>query len=486
MLNTPTVNGKRTNLVPSPRGWYRHLGLCAFCENTSHPERDMTPFIDHLLPKERDGFPVMAGYLPGIGHFPTLHYRALDAFRRAERELGPFVQVCFGFGQWYLFCLGADMFDLLKHKSIALTGARGSLEYILGESLLALDGAAHRHVRSAMTPAFSPRGLGESTAATVTLETVERHVRAFVDQGGGNVHTHMQEMALDVIFRIVGVDIIELAEWRAHYRRLLWGLLPVPFEVPGAPRYFALKAKEWVDRELRRLIRRAQKDEGATVLHALVRAKDEDGHLLAEDELVANLRVLFLAGHETTATTTTFAVAHLAQRPELARRLTEEVLAAGGEPPRTFAEVKALPLCEAVFREAVRLYGPAWMLSRKITDDITVRGTHLAAGTEIALCSLLWGYDNNLYPNPDRFEPERWLHKPMAPTPYELSQFGGGPHFCLGYHLAWLESVQYLASLALALHRSGKQLTPVGSGVPGLVRFPMPRPSPAARVRIEG
>lgn len=440
---------------------------------------------ERLTPTQRDGFPVMRGYVPGLGHVPALYSRAVETLRRAEREQGPFVQVDIGFGQWHLFCFGADVFEVLKHRAAVISGARDRLRYLLGSSLVTMDGAPHRHVRSAMNPTFSARGLAESTAARVTQETVRRHAAAFIEAGGGDAHAHMQAMALDVIFRIVGVDVEALEEWRVQYRRALWGFIPFPSEGPGTPRYFARRATAWIDGELRRLVAQARAEEGTSMMHALVRARDEDGHPLAEDELISNLRLLFLAGHETTATTMTFALAHLAARPDLVRRLADEVEAAGGEPPVSLADAKRLPLCEGVFREAVRLYGPAWFIARTLTEDVTVRGTPIRAGTRIALCALLWGRDPEVYPDPDRFDPDRWIGKPSAPTPYELSQFGGGAHFCLGYHLSWLESVQYLAALAGLLSRSKKRLRLAGTSVPKVVQFPLPRPSPAARVVIE-
>lgn len=435
-------------------------------------------------PSQRAGFPVLKGHLPGLGHLPRLHWAAVETLRRAEREQGPFVQVNVGFGQWFLFCFGADMFELLKHKAMTVGGAREDLAYMIGRSLVAIDGALHRHIRSAMTPTFSARGIAESTVAEVSHETVRRHVQMFIGAGGGDVHAHMQNMTLDVIFRIVGVDIAALDDWRVQYRRAMWGFIPIPFEGPGMPRYFALRATEWIDGELRRLVRNAARADGKSMLHALVRARDEDGQPLSEDELVANLRLLFLAGHETTASTTAFAMIHLAERPDLVRRLAEEVAAAGGEPPLSIADAKKLPLCEGVFREAVRLYGPVWYLARQPTEDIEVRGTRIPAGTNMGLCTLLWARDPEVYPDPDRFDPERWIGKPSAPTPYELSQFGGGAHFCLGYHLAWLESVQYLAALAAALAGEGRRLR-LATRAPKVVYYPLPRPSPAARVIVE-
>lgn len=436
-------------------------------------------------PSRRGGFPIMRGFLPGVGHAPGLHFDALAALRRAEREQGPLVQVSLGFGQWLVFCFGADGLELLKHPAVRISGSRKGVDYLMGGSLLTLDGAPHRRIRSAMNPTFSARGLAESTAAERSRETVQRHARAFVDGGGGDAHERALEMTLDVIFRIVGVDIDALDAWRAAYQRALWGFIPVPLDWPGTPRYFARRATVWIDAELRRLVRRATAVEGRSIVHALLRSRDEDGEPLSEDDLVANLRILFLAAHETTATTMTWALVELAKQPGLMRRIQAEVDAAGGEAPRTPAEAKRLPLCEAVFREAVRLYGPVWFIERSAGEELTWHGARIPAGTPLALPALLWARDPELYPDPDTFNPDRWLGRPGTPTPYELSQFGGGPHFCLGYHLSWLESLQFLAALAGALSSRKAQLRLAAGRAPKVVYFPTPRPSPAARVVVE-
>ncbi|MBK8254232.1 MAG: cytochrome P450 [Polyangiaceae bacterium] len=436
-------------------------------------------------PVERNGFPVMKGYVPGVGHTLALHFDAAGALGRAERELGPFVQVDLGFGNWYLFCFGAETFDLLKNKAVILAGSRESLQYLVGGALVTIDGAHHRHVRSAMSPTFSASGLSQSTVAPICCETVVEHVRRFVQKGGGKAHEHTQHMTLDVIFRIVGVSVSELEVWRSQYRKALWGLIPFPVESVGSPRYFAKKAVGWIDGQLAQMAERARSEEGQSMLHHLVRAKDEDGEPLSREDLIANLRLLFLAGHETTATTTAWALIHLARRPDLVRRLTAEVKAAGGTPPLTMVEAKKLALCEAVFRESVRLYGPAWFIERKLTEDITVHGATLPAGTIVALPAVRWARDERIYPNPEQFDPDRWLGKKEAPTPYELSQFGGGVHFCLGYHLAWLESVQYLAALVIALDKAQKELRLVAKTLPKVAYFPMAHPSPSPTISVE-
>lgn len=447
-------------------------------------ELGVSALREKWAPVERNGFPVMKGYVPGAGHVVALHFDAAGALGRAERELGPFVQVDIGFGYWCLFCFGADTFELLKHKAVILAGSRGAIQYLVGRSLVNIDGAHHRHVRSAMSPTFSAKGISQSTVAPICRETVVEHVRRFVQNGGGKAHEHTQHMTLDVIFRIVGVSVSELEIWRSQYRKALWGLIPFPVEGLGSPQYFARKAVAWIDSQLAQMTDRARTEDGQSMLHHLVRAKDEDGEPLSQEDLIANLRLLFLAGHETTATTTAWSLIHLARRPDLMRRLTAEVKEAGGV-PLTMQDAKKLPLCEGVFRESVRLYGPAWFIERKVTEDIPLHGATIPAGTIVALPAVRWARDERTYPNPEQFDPDRWLGKKEAPTPYELSQFGGGAHFCLGYHLAWLESVQYLAALVSELDKTQKELRLKAKTLPKVAYFPMLHPSPSPVVSVE-
>lgn len=447
--------------------------------------RDPRGFAEYIFPSQNGGFPVMKGFLPGAGHVPLLYLDALARLRRAEREQGSFVQVNLGFDYWLLFCFGPDSFELLKHRAVVMSGSWTALAHLVGGSLLKLDGPPHRRVRSVMNPTFSPRGLAESTTASRCRETVQQHAQAFVDGGGGEAHAHMQRMTLDVIFRIVGIESEVLDDWRAAYRRALLTLIPFPSALPGTPRHIAARASRWLDTELLRLVRRAASVDGQSLIHALLHSTDENGSPLSEDDLVANLRLLFLAGHETTATTLTWTLVHLATRPDLVRAIQEEVSAAGNVPPLTLADAKRLPLCEAIFREGVRLYGPVWFIERSLSEDLVVRDTLIPAGTTIALPAILWARDPAVHPDPDTFTPHRWLGISSGLTPYETAQFGGGPHFCLGYHLAWLEAIQYLAALAIALGRSGGRLRLARKTLPRVAFFPTPRPWPSAPVVIE-
>lgn len=393
----------------------------------------------------RAGFPVMAGALPGIGHAPILHADAAGAVLRAKAALGPVFWVHLGFGNWYLFCVGKGSFDLLRHPQLRVSGSRESLEYLLGKSLLTQDGADHRRVRGAMTATFSPRGLAEGGSGARIREVVSGRAARWARKDHIAVHNEMKEMALDVVFRITGVGEQDLPMWRRQYGRLLLGLVPIPLEFPGTPRHMALRAAKWLNAEIRAMVDEARSGRGQGMARALADAQDEQGNRLSTEELVDNIRLLFLAGHETTATTTAYAILEMTKRHDVWDKMVEEACAGPGV-PTSAAEAKAFPLCEGVFRESVRLYGPAWFIERRAAEPITHEGQAIPAGTNVGVCPPVWARDPSLFDRPDEFDPERWLTRP-PPTPIEISQFGGGAHFCLGYHLAWLEVIAFLVAL---------------------------------------
>lgn len=435
-------------------------------------------------PHRRSGFPVMAGSLPVLGHIVSLHEDAVAALQRAHASLGPIFWANRGFGRWCLCCVGPGAFELLKHPHVISAGARPVLNYLIGNTLLASDGAKHRRMRSAMNPPFAPRGLTENVAGQKIREVVIERARRWAELTQIPVLNEMRELALDVVFRVIGVRIDELPKWRKQYSDVLLGLVPPPWDLPFLPRRRALIATRWVDREIGVLLEKARTAPSPTpsLIDMLVQSRDENGQPLSDEELTANIRLLFLAGHETTASTTAWAILQLARHPESWERMLDEAQRGDGVPASP-SEAKAYPFCEAIFRESVRLYGPAWILERRTTQPIEHAGFRIPADTAIAIFPSLWARDETAYPHPDEFLPERWMDRP-PPTPFEISQFGGGPHFCLGYHLAWLEVVAFLVALGREFAKSDRRRRPQLVTEVTLEQryYPLPHPPKAAAV----
>jgi cytochrome P450 len=432
--------------------------------------------------RRQAGFPRLAGAFPLVGHMPAMATDLLGLLRHAEQRLGPLFWVDTGFGRDHLFCMQREVFEAFKSPPLLTDHMRSFGSEFFGEALLVFDGPRHRHMRAAMNPPFTPRGLGKVDVGAFLAGAVERRVQRWAHRRRVRVLAETRELAIGLIFGMMGVAERELDAWEQHYDALLGFLLPIPIDLPGSPRWRARRARAWLDEQLLRIIDAARAQDGAGLVAELARGRDEDGAPLSDRELLDNLRLLAFAGHHTTAATTAWIAAELAQRPAVWRALCDE--AQGQEVPRSPRELKRFPYAEAVFREALRLHPPLAFSVRRAASEVELAGARVAEDTLVAMPILQLLRDPELYRQPDEFLPARWLDRPAPPSALELAAFGGGAHFCLGYHVAWMECVQFAVALVRALAPAG--LRPQLDGPPPQVHYlPLPHPSPGMRLRFD-
>jgi cytochrome P450 len=158
---------------------------------------------------------------------------------------------------------------------------------------------------------------------------------------------------------------------------------------------------------------------------------------MTEDELVGQLSFLIFAGFESTIHAVAFAAYLVAQHPEVAARLYEEVhgLLKGDAP--TVDQLKALPYLDAVTKECLRLLSPVPFLIRTTQEEVELGGYLLPPRTEIMLSIYHTHRMSAIYTDPNRFQPERWAS--IEPSTYEYLPFSVGPHMCAGWALALME-----------------------------------------------
>lgn len=434
--------------------------------------------------REKHGFPYLEGAFPVVGVMPRMYFGLRRLLDDAERRLGPFFWVDLGFGAEVIMCRHLDGLVALRNKTTTSTHYQVHAHALLGDSLIAQDGAKHHHMRSALNGPFTPKGLSAAEVGPIMAETIETRVRSWVREREFRVLAATRELSLSVIFRIIGIPPSDLGAWRHHYEEFVLSGLNIPIDLPGFPRWRGRRAKTWLDEQLRGIIQQARhrQVEGGGLLAHLVEARDETGEALTDHELVENLRLLALAGHETSATTMAWMVIELGRDPARWRRLCDEALAADGL-PQTPRELKQFPFAEALFREALRLHPPVTGVSRQVTGPLEVLGRTIPVGCEFSLDLDRLSRHESLYEEPERFLPERWLGKSEAPSPVEILQFGGGPHFCLGYHLAWMEIVQFAVAMARTLAPLG--LRPVTGDWPRTHFLPLAHPSARTLIRWE-
>lgn len=181
----------------------------------------------------------------------------------------------------------------------------------------------------------------------------------------------------------------------------------------------------------------------------LADAADAPDRATARRQLREQLVTLLLAGHETTASTLGWTWLLISQRPEVFERIHAEATAVLGDRRPTYEDLAALSYTTRVVEEAVRLFPPVWMLSRRPIEPDEIGGYQVPAGVDVLICLYTLHRHPDFWENPEEFDPDRFLpeHKRDRPR-YAYLPFGAGPRFCVGNNLGLLEAVLVVAMTA--------------------------------------
>ena len=220
--------------------------------------------------------------------------------------------------------------------------------------------------------------------------------------------------------------------------------------LPASRRFQRARAR--LDETIYRMIaeRRASGEDKGDLLSMLLLAQDEAGTGGMSDRQVRDEALtIFLAGHETTAVALTWTWYLLSQNPEIANRLHAELDAVlGGRMPGV-EDVPALKYTEMVFAEAMRIYPPAWAIGRMAIKPYEAAGYNIPVNSIVLMSPFVMHRDPRWFPDPERFDPERWTPEAKAKRPkFAYFPFGGGSRVCIGESFAWMEGVLLLAVIA--------------------------------------
>jgi cytochrome P450 len=315
--------------------------------------------------------------------------------------------------------------------------ANSLLEPMVGKySLLTLDGAEHLRQRRLLLPAFT--GERMQAYAGVMREIAESCFESWPLGEPFALQPLMQGITLDIILRTVfGIadaarfarlreQIVMLVESTSHPIMLLPMLMRLDL-VSLLPRSRTSRAKTAVDDMIYEEIahRRARPTGGNDVLSVMLDARDEDGRAMTDRELRDELVTLLLAGHETTATALAWTFERLLANASALDRLRAE-LAAGRD-----------DYLDAVIKESLRVRPIVPLIARSVRKPYELAGYTIPAGVRISPSIYLTQRRADIYPDPERFQPERWLG--VKPDPYAWLPFGGGIRRCLGMAFALFE-----------------------------------------------
>ena len=233
--------------------------------------------------------------------------------------------------------------------------------------------------------------------------------------------------------------------------RLTMPLAPLLRRLPLPSQRRLRRAQDSLDTLIYRLIdaRRATGGETGDVLAMLVSAQMEDGSPMSPRQIHDEALTLLLAGHETTALALSWTWSLLAQHPDVDAAMQAELQTVLGGRLPTAENLPQLQYTRMVFSEALRLYPPAWLMTRRAREAVVIGDYRFPQGTFFLLSPYLTHRDPRFFPDPEAFVPTRWAAPPEAAPPrFAYFPFGGGPRQCLGEGFAWMEGLLVLTTVA--------------------------------------
>src|SRR5579863_875752 len=344
-----------------------------------------------------------------------------------------------------------------NHRNYTKGVGLDRVKILLGKGIMTSEGDLWRRQRYMMQPFFHRRVVTQfaQTLATANDRLIERWEGPAARGEPVNLTDEMSELTLGIVLStIFGTDLPGLAADFELVTREPARNLQFAYKFRGLTRL----VQQVIER------RRAQEEVHADYVGMLMSARDkETSKPMSDRELIDEIMTLVVAGHETTASGLNWTWYLLSQHPDVERRLHAEVDAARLEPAsgpaatraahHGFApgldEVESLHYTQQIINEALRLYPPGWLLSRRTIEPDVLGGFEIPAASNVLLPLYLLHRHPRFWKNPDAFWPERFAPEHEAERPrFAYMPFAAGPRHCIGETLALYEMLMTLYKLA--------------------------------------
>lgn len=403
--------------------------------------------------------PMAPGKLPLIGHAAPL-IRDRLAFVQRLREHGPVVRVAVGPKTLTVVNSPELMHRMLTSQADEFTKGLlfEKLKLFGKDALPVAEGKPHLRRRRLMQPAFHRRQV--AGYVDTMREAVEPYVAGWDGGTPLDVKTEMQLMAQGVVMsalfsaaprREPAHTILDSVDtvFKTALRR---ALLPISAleRLPTRRNRRAEAASTALRTAVADIIteHRAHPDAYDDIVSLLLTAQDDTGATLPDDEILSEIVALLAAGSETTAVVLAWLFHELGRNPEMERRLHEEVDSVLAEGPLTAERIPRLVYTRMLVSETLRLYSPAWLVTRQAVSDVRLGEFTLPAGSDVIWSAYALHRDPGIYPDPLRFDPDRWLPERPQPPKGGFIPFGSGKRMCIGDAFAWTETVVITALVA--------------------------------------
>ena len=401
--------------------------------------------------------------LRGFAHFLN---DPIDAMRSAYADHGPFVivdsplRIFFG-ARHRLFALTAGARfnrevlsdpETWRPVHVMSVSRKESASRRVGLGLFSMGGRRHAHYRDLLSQPLrkSRVDAGGEDMARLAEEFVDKWPAGRSFDLWREARSLIRNLSIGLLFgddRAQGYPVADLVDERVLFKWSL-GALSCPVNLPFTPYGRMIRQSDAIERGITEWAgcKRGHLD-NRDLLSIIVNNPDENGNPPTDATIVGHVPSLFVAGYDTCQTALIWTLVLLAQHPGIARDVADELERLNGAPV-TMDAVKELPLLDAVIKESMRLLPPVPMQIRRATHATTLGDYPVPERTRVVLSALVTNRLPDLYPEPNRFKPERWAT--IRPSAFEYPTFSAGPRICPGQ---WFGLNVLKVSLATILSR---------------------------------
>ncbi|WP_307865410.1 cytochrome P450 [Streptomyces montanisoli] len=407
--------------------------------------------------------PVAPGALPGLGHVPQLLRDPLRLFGSAHRDGAPVTRIMLGNRAAHLVTTPQLVRTVLSNVDGSFDKGgpvMNAIRGLLGNGLLTCTADDHARQRPMMQVAFARTHL--DAYVPMMAQCAREMAESWTPGGTVALDAEMLRTAILVACRTLisaepyGTSVTAMADAipelvRGLFRRTVVPLPPVHrLPLPSNRRYQrAERTLAAAMEEIVKHYRSLEEPPDDLLSHIMAVSDPATGLGMTDGEIEDQVRTVLTAGTETTASLLAWTFHLLGGHPDVEDRLWKELDAVLGGRVPALSDLKDLPYTKRVLTEALRLYPPGWLLSRTTTRRVRLGGHELERGAEILFSPYFLHRDEDTFPEPDRFLPDRWL--PQAVTSRQREAFvamGGGRRKCIGDVFGMTEATIVLAVVA--------------------------------------
>jgi cytochrome P450 len=387
------------------------------------------------------------------------------------------------FGGWGVTLIGPDANELvLFNKDRAFSSEQGwnpVLEHVFPRGLMLMDDPEHRVHRKTLGVAFKPEPMRHYLGAL--NDGIARGIAGWPEEM--KFYPAIKQLTLDLAASSFlgiawGPEAAKINRAFVDMVAASIGIIRSP--IPGTAMWRGVKGRKFMCEFFGREIPNRRGREGDDFFTQFCNARNDDGELLTDQEVIDHMNFLMMAAHDTLTSSLTSTVYYLAKNPEWQDWAREEVLAYG-DGPLTYERLGELERVEMCFKEAMRLNAPVPGIPRRAVKEFVFGNHRIPAGTHIGVNPMLTHRLPEIWPDPDRFDPTRFTAEASKGRhKYAWVPFGGGGHMCLGLHFAYMQAKSFFFELLRE-----RRISVADGYEADFQMFPMPKPRDGLPLRLE-